>query len=376
MNQHSFSTRAIHSGEGRDPSTGAHNTPIYQTATFTFERAEELVEIFKNPYDDFFYSREGNPTTAKLENKLAALIGSEACLATASGMAAISIAVMIAAKSGDHILVSEDIFINSYQFFTEDCPDMGIEVSLVNVRDIANLETAVRPNSKLIFTEVLTNPEIYVTNVAALRDFADKHQLMLIVDNTFLSPYLFRPIEWGADIVIHSATKYLGGHGDVLGGVIAGNNAYIHKAKLKLTRFGQCLSPFNSWLILRGLRTLPMRMRQHCANALALATFLDEHPKVEWVRYPGLANHPQLESAQAQLSNGFGGMLALKVPGGFEEMCRMMNALQLGKIGTSLGDVCTLTCPQAEYNNIVRISVGCEDANDIIADFSQALAQL
>ena len=336
MNQHSFSTRAIHSGEGPDPSTRAHNTPIYQTATFTFEHAEELVEIFKSPYDDFFYSREGNPTTAKLENKLASLIGSEACLATASGMAAVSIAVMIAAKSGDHILVSEDIFINSYQFFTEDCPDMGIEVSLVNVHDTANLETVVRPNTKLIFTEVLTNPKIYVTNLTALRDFADKHQLVLIVDNTFLSPYLFRPIEWGADIVIHSTTKYLGGHGDIIGGVIASNKAYIHKANLKLTRFGQCASPFNSWLVLRGLRTLPMRMRQHCANALALATFLDEHPKVEWVRYPGLANHPQVESAQAQLSNGFGGMLAFKVPGGFEEMCRIMNALQLGQIGTSL----------------------------------------
>ncbi|MFT5195729.1 MAG: methionine-gamma-lyase [Candidatus Promineifilaceae bacterium] len=376
MNQQSFSTRAIHSGEGRDPSTGAHNTPIYQTATFIFESAEELVERYGSPFDGFFYSRSGNPTTAKLEKKLADLIGSEECLATSSGMAAISLAVMIAAKCGDHILVSEDVFINSYQFFTEDCPDMGIEASLVNLNDIANLEAAVRPNTKLIFAEVITNPTVYATNLPPLRNFANKHKLTLIVDNTYLSPYLFQPIKWGADIVIHSTTKYLGGHGDAVGGVIASNNANINKARRKHGRFGQCLSPFNSWLILRGLRTLPMRLRQHSANALALANFLNEHPKIEWVRYPGLANHPQSEWAQTYLSNGFGGVLVFKVPGGFEEMCRIMNMLQLCQIGTSLGDVYTLASPQESHDNTVRISVGCEDITDIIADFSQALSQL
>jgi methionine-gamma-lyase len=313
-----FSTLAIHAGESRDPSTNAHNTPIYQTATFTFARAEEMTQAIEEPFDHFFYSRTANPTTAALEKKLAALEGSEDCLVTASGMAAVAIAVMIAARAGDHILVDEDLFVISREFFGQDCPAMGIEVGWVNVRDMAEVQAAVRPNTRLIFAESATNPNLYLADLTALRHFAEEQRLTLIIDNTFLSPYLLRPIEWGADIVVHSATKYLSGHGDTVGGVVAGSKANMRQARLKLDSFGQCLSPFNAWLLLRGVRTLSLRMRQHSANALALASFLDKHPQVEWIRYPGLASHPQPELAQTQLGEDFGGMFAFKVRGGPE----------------------------------------------------------
>ncbi|MCB0000820.1 MAG: PLP-dependent transferase, partial [Anaerolineales bacterium] len=185
------------------------------------------------------------------------------------------------------------------------------------------------PNSKLLFAETATNPNMYLADLAALRRLADEHGLQLIIDNTFLSPYLLRPVEYGADLVVHSATKYLGGHGDTVAGVVAGSKERMRQARLKLDSFGQCPSPFNSWLLLRGIRTLPLRMRQHNANALALATFLESHPAVEWVRYPGLASHPQHEVALAQLTAGFGGMLSFKVHGGAEEMYRFCNGVEL-----------------------------------------------
>ncbi len=373
---HKFSTRAIHAGEKRDPGTNAHNTPIYQTATFTFARGEELTQAIEAPFENFFYSRTANPTTAVLEKKLADLEGSQDCLVTASGMAAVAIAVMIAAQAGDHILVDEDLFVISREFFSQDCPAMGIEVGWVDVRDVASVQTAVRPNTTLLFAETATNPNMYLADLTALRQIADEHNLSLIIDNTFLSPYLLRPLEWGADIVIHSATKYLSGHGDTVGGVVAGSKADMRKARLKLDSFGQCLSPFNAWLLLRGVRTLPLRMRQHGVNALALAGFLDEHAQVEWIRYPGLPSHPQSDLAQRQLLDGCGGMLAFKVQGGAEEMYRFTNGLQLCDLGVSLGDVTTLVYPKPKNGNLIRVSVGCEDADDIIADFAQALAQV
>lgn len=374
MSHKNFSTLAIHAGESRDSNTNAHNTPIYQTATFTFESAESLTEAINAPFDHFFYSRTANPTTAALERKLAALEGTEESLATASGMAAVAIAIMISARAGDHILVDHDIFVISREFFTQDCPAMGIEVSYVDVRDEEAVQQAVRPNSKLLFAETATNPNMFLADLAALRRLADEHGLVLIIDNTFLSPYLLRPAEYGADLVVHSATKYLGGHGDTVGGVVAGSQARMRQARLKLDSFGQCPSPFNSWLLLRGIRTLPLRMRQHNANGLALATYLENHPAVEWVRYPGLASHPQHEVALAQLTAGFGGMLSFKVHGGADEMYRFCNGVELGGIGVSLGDVCTLVYPKPKNGNLIRVSVGCEDIEDIMEDFALALA--
>lgn len=371
-----FSTLAIHAGESRDPVTNAHNTPIFQTATFSFETAEDLIQAVAQPLDHFFYSRTGNPTTAAVERKLAALEGAEDALVTASGMAAVSIAAMITVKAGEHILVDEDLFVISREFFSKDCPAMGIEVSYVDVRRMDTLSAALRPNTKALFAESVTNPNMFVADVPALKAFADAHGLTLIIDNTFLSPYLFRPIAQGADLVVHSATKYLSGHGDTVAGVLAGRRDDIRRARFKLDSFGQCASPFNSWLLLRGVRTLPLRMRQHNANAQALAAFLEPQPQVAWLRYPGLASHPQAAAARRQYVDGFGGMFSFRLRGGLAEMNRFVNALEMCDIGVSLGDVYTLVYPRPKNDNLIRVSVGCEDAEDIIADFAQALARL
>ena len=369
-----FSTRAIHDGERWDKSTGAHNTPIYQTATFAFEKAEDMAAAIMDPLESFFYSRTSNPTTAALEKKMASLEGAEAALVTSSGMAAVAISILISARAGEHVIVTNDLFVISRQFFEEDCPAMGIEVSMVDVRNLEEVENAVRPNTKALFVETITNPNIYISDIAAFRSIADKHELILIADNTFLSPYLSRPIEQGADIVLHSATKYISGHGDTVAGVLAGSKKIIDKARIKLDSFGQCLSPIASWLVMRGVRTLPLRMRQHSANAQALAEYLEGHELVEWVKYPGLKSHPQYSLAKSSLPNGCGAIISFRIKGGADEMNRFSNSHELFGKGVSLGDVFTLVYPQPWRDNLIRISVGCEDAGDIIEEFDKALA--
>ncbi len=370
-----FSTRAIHDGEGWDKSTGAHNTPIYQTATFSFETAEDMAAaIMDHPLESFFYSRTANPTTAALEKKMASLEGAEAALVTSSGMAAVAISILISARAGEHVIVTNDLFVISRQFFEKDCPAMGIEVSMVDVRNLKDVENAVRPNTKALFVETVTNPNIRISDVAAFRSMADKHDLILIVDNTFLSPYLYRPVEQGADMVLHSATKYISGHGDTVAGVLAGSKKNMDKARLKLDTFGQCLSPIASWLVMRGVRTLPLRMRQHSANAQALAEYLEGHELVEWVKYPGLKSHPQYLLARSSFPNGCGGIISFRIKGGADEMNRFANSHELFGRGVSLGDVCTLVYPQPWRDNLIRISAGCEDAGDIIEEFEKALA--
>ena len=371
-----FLTRAIHDGEGWDRGSGAHNTPIYQTATFSFEKAEDMAEAVMDPLNSFFYSRTANPTTAALETKMASLEGTEAALVTSSGMAAVAISILISAKAGDHVVVTNDLFVISRQFFEEDCAAMGIEVSMVDVRDLDAVRNAIKPNTTVLFVETVTNPNIYISNLPALREMADEHGLTLIADNTFLSPYLLRPAEQGADMVLHSATKYISGHGDTVAGVLAGSKAHMDKARLKLDSFGQCLSPIASWLVMRGVRTLPLRMRQHSENAQALAEYLERHDKVEWVKYPGLESHSQHMLARTLLPDGCGGILSFRIKGGADEMNRFANSHKLFGIGVSLGDVCTLVYPQPWRDNLIRISVGCEDAGDIIAEFDAALALL
>jgi cystathionine beta-lyase/cystathionine gamma-synthase len=371
-----FLTRAIHDGEGWDRGSGAHNTPIYQTATFSFEKAEDMAEAVMDPLNSFFYSRTANPTTAALEVKMASLEGTEAALVTSSGMAAVAISILISAKAGDHVVVTDDLFVISRQFFEEDCAAMGIEVSMVDVRDLDAVRSAIKPNTTVLFVETVTNPNIYISNLPALREMADAHGLTLIADNTFLSPYLLRPAEQGADMVLHSATKYISGHGDTVAGVLAGSRAHMDKARLKLDSFGQCLSPIASWLVMRGVRTLPLRMRQHSQNAQALAEYLEGHDKVEWVKYPGLESHSQHALAKTLLPDGCGGILSFRIKGGADEMNRFANSHQLFGIGVSLGDVCTLVYPQPWRDNLIRISVGCEDAGDIIAEFDTALGSV
>jgi|TARA_B110000483_G_scaffold1650_1_gene1884 methionine-gamma-lyase len=380
----SFSTRAIHEGEGGDKTTGAHNTPIYQTATFAFERAEDFAAAIElavdpdrmNPLDNFFYSRTSNPTNAALEKKLASLESAEGALVTSSGMAAVAISIMISAKSGDHVIVTDDLFVISKQFFERDCPAMGIEVSMFDVRDINQARAAIKTNTTAIFIETVTNPNIYIADLAAYKEISDEHGLTLIVDNTFLSPYLCRPIEQGADIVLHSATKYISGHGDTIAGVLSGTRDTIDRARIKMDAFGQCLSPLAAWLIMRGVRTLSLRMRQHAENGQALAEYLAMHPKVEWVKYPGLSSHSQHELAKTSLPNGYGGILSFRIKGGLDEMNRFANSHKLFAKGVSLGDVCTLIYPQKWRDNLIRVSVGCEDISDIIEEFEAALLNL
>jgi methionine-gamma-lyase len=371
-----FSTRAIHEGEGKDSSTGAHNTPIYQTATFSFDSAEEMAAAVMNPLESFFYSRTANPTTAALEKKMASLEGTEAALVTSSGMSAVAISILISAKAGDHLVVTNDLFVISRQFFETDCPAMGIDVSMVDVRNLDEIRDAVQPNTTCLFVETVTNPNIYISDMQAIRKIADDHGLTLIADNTFLSPYLFRPVEYGADIVLHSATKYISGHGDTIAGVLAGSKERMDSARLKLDSFGQCLSPIASWLVMRGVRTLALRMRQHSDNAQALAEFLESQSKVEWVKYPGLKSHPQHELANRLLPNGCGGIISMRVKGDLDAMNQFANSHKLFGNGVSLGDVATLVYPQPWRDGLIRISVGCEDSDDIIEEFAEALKSI
>mgnify|MGYP000851217010 CR=1 FL=1 len=316
-------TRAIHAGEGRDPATGAHATPIYQTAAFAFDSAEDKAATMDAALawqGGFFYSRTGNPTTAALERKLAALEGAEDAVVGASGMASVSAALFISLQAGDHLIVSDDLFIISKVLVHEDLPRRGIEVTAVDTTDLGAVRAAIRPTTKVLFTETVSNPNMLVADVPALVDVCRASGIRLIVDNTFLGPSLLRPLAQGADLVLHSATKYLAGHGDTIAGVLAGPKATIDRARYQHDALGSCASPFNSWLVLRGVRTLPLRIQAHCRNAAALAEMLEAHPAVAGVAYPGLERHPQHAAARRQLGDRFGGMLSFRVKGDRDAM--------------------------------------------------------
>jgi len=326
-----------------------------------------------NPLNSFFYSRTANPTTAALEVKMASLEGTEAALVTSSGMAAVAISILICVGAGEHVVVTNDLFVISRQLFEVDCPAMDIEVSMVDVRDLDQVKDAIQENTRALFVETVTIPYIYIADVPEMRAIADEHGLQLIADNAFLSPYLLRPAETGADSVLHSATKYISGHGDTVAGVLAGSKENMDKGRLKLDSFGQCLSPIASWLVMRGVRTLPLRMRQHSANAQALAEYLKVHPKVEWVKYPGLKSYPQHVLAAELLPDGCGGIVSFRIKGGAAEMNRFADSHEGFGKGVSLGDVFTLVYPQPWRDNLIRLSVGCEDSADIIREFESAL---
>ena len=371
----SFDTNAIRAGEHRDPETGAHNTPIYQTATFSFETSEELANAFVNygkPDCPDLYTRESNPTISVLQDKMAVLQKTESCLAMASGMAAVAASIRLCAKAGDHVVVTDKIFVVSRSFFTDECPAMGIEVTFVDMLDLDAVRNAVKPNTKALFVETITNPEMFVVDLAALKKISSDNDLSLIVDNTYLSPYLLQPVDYGADLILDSATKYLSGHGDAVGGILCGSQENISKARATMSSFGQCISPFNAWLILRGIRTLPLRMQKHTSNAMALAKMLKSHEKVDWVRYAGTPESHQTELTAKQFPKGCGGMLSFGLKGEPDNLHRFMNALQMVDQATSLGDVYTLAAARVNYG-LIRVSVGCEDEDDILADFTQAL---
>ena len=375
-------TLAVHAGEGADPATRAHNLPIYQTATFTFETADEKEAAVDGALawepNRYFYTRTNNPTTAALEEKLAALEGAESAIASSSGMSAISAGLLAHLKHGDHLIVADDLFIISQILFAEDFPTRGIEVTPVAITDLAAVKAAMRPNTRIIFAEVLSNPWMRISDVPALAKIAHDAGALLVIDNTFLSSVTIRPLEHGADLVLQTTTKWISGHGDALGGIAAGSKALVDPIRRQTDLLGGAASPFNSWLIARGARTLPLRVKRASENATKLAAFLEGHEKVEWVRHPSLASHPDRAVADRILGGKWGGMLSFKPRAAagvdpLDAMRAFADNIALFGVGVSLGEVDTLVYPMPKRGGIFRISIGIEAADDIIADFSQAL---
>lgn len=377
-----FSTDAIHVGQEPDPATGAIIVPIYQTSTYV---QEEL-----GKHKGYEYARTANPTRSALERNLACLEGGRHAYAFASGMAAIN-ALMTLLKSGDHVVASHNLYGGSFRLFERVLKDFGLRFSYANTSRLEDVEKAIRPETRLLYVETPTNPVMEITDIAAAASLAHGRGLLLAVDNTFMSPYFQRPLEWGADLVLHSTTKYLNGHSDGVGGVIVLNDpALAERLKFLQNAVGAILGPFDSWLILRGVKTLAVRMRQHDANGQAVANFLAAHPKVKKVHYPGLPAHPQHELARRQMK-GFGGMIAFET-GSLENAKVVLRSVQLCSLAESLGGVETLISHPATMTHasvpaenrerlgitggLVRISVGIEDAEDLIADLDQALARI
>ncbi|HEV2424628.1 MAG TPA: cystathionine gamma-synthase [Terriglobia bacterium] len=374
-----FSTDAIHAGQEPDPATGAIIVPIYQTSTYVQE------ELGKNK--GYEYARTANPTRSALERNLACLEAGRYAYAFASGMAAIN-ALMTLLKSGDHVVASHNLYGGSFRLFERVLRDFGLSFSYANTSRLADVEKAIRPETRLLYVETPTNPVMEITDIAAAASLAHARGLLLAVDNTFMSPYFQRPLELGADLVLHSTTKYLNGHSDGVGGVIALNDQGLaERLKFLQNAAGAILGPFDSWLILRGVKTLAVRMRQHDANGRAVASFLASHPRVRKVYYPGLPSHPQHELACRQMK-GFGGMIAFET-GSLENAKAVLRSVRLCSLAESLGGVETLISHPATMTHasvpaedrerlgitggLVRISVGIEDVEDLIADLDQAL---
>lgn len=376
----SFATRAIKAGEGPDPATKALNTPIYETATYAYNSTREfeqgIVDAMSWQPDACLYSRSTNPTTIALERKIASLEGAEDAAITACGMAAVNLALLSNLNAGDHCIASNDIFCCTRSSLEDILPSKGIEVDLVDATDVANIEEKIRPNTKVIYIEVLSNPRLELADLSKIAALAHKNNLQFIVDNTFLSPYLLRPLEFGADMVVHSGTKYVVGHGDALCGLVSGTKQMVDRVRYYNDNLGTHISPFDSWLALRGVRTMHLRVKAQCENALAIARYLEAKPEVEYVYYPGLESHPQHELAKEILAKGFGGMVSFHLKGGYETMAKFVDSVELMPIATSLGDVQTLIHPKQHEGNLIRLSVGCEDISDLIGDLELAFAKL
>ena len=372
-----FGTRAIHAGELRDAATGAHQTPIFQTATFSFDTAAAKEEAVDRALEwepgRFFYSRTGNPTTAALEEKLASLEGAEAAAVGASGMAVNAAALYTHVAAGDHVVVSDDLFVITRTLLRDDLPRRGVEVTAVPITDLEAVAAAIRPETRAIFTETLSNPYLRVADVPGLSRIAREAGALLLVDNTFLSPACYLPLADGADLVLHAATKYLSGHGDTLSGVVAGRAELVDPIRGQLDTLGACAAPFASWLVARGVRTLHLRMPVHTANGIALASALEAEGDVEWLSHPGLGSHPDHAVAERLFPGRYGGMLSFRLAGGLARMESFASALELCSIAVSLGEVDTLVYPMPKRGGMFRVSVGCEDVADVVADVVRAI---
>jgi len=377
-----FATIAIHAGQDPDPTTGAVTVPIYQTSTY----AQDGLGKHKG----FEYARTQNPTRSAVEANIAALEGARFGFAFASGMAAID-ATMRLVKAGEHVIVSDNTYGGTARLFTKILANYNIEFDFVDTSEPLNVEAALKPNTRMVFIETPTNPVMIVTDLKAVTEIAHRAGARVVCDNTFMSPYLQRPLEFGVDIVVHSTTKYLNGHSDGIGGIVVLNDETdANWIGFVQNSAGAILSPFDSWLIIRGTKTLALRMEQHDKSGRAVAAFLEEHPKVQKVYYPGSASHPQHALAKRQ-QHGFGGMVAFEV-GSLKAAKTVLESVKLCTLAESLGGVETLICHPATMTHasvdpekrnrlgitdgLVRISVGIEDTDDIIADLDQALKQI
>ncbi len=417
-----FDTLALHAGQQADPATGARAVPIYASTSFVFKDLAHAARLFDLEELGFIYTRVGNPTQDVLEQRIAALEGGVGALALASGQAATAFSVLTLATAGDTIVASTDLYGGTYTFFQEELPLRGVTTRFVDGRDYASFESAIDERTKAVFLELIGNPRLDVIDLERIAAIAHAHGVPVIVDATTATPYLNRPIDYGADIVVHSATKYIGGHGTAIGGLIVDSGkfnwangrfpeftqptpayhglvyvdafkelAYITKVRVQLLRnVGAALSPFNAFLFLQGLETLSLRVQRHSDNALAVARFLQEHAKVEWVTYPGLPDHPSYALAQKYLPKGQSGLVGFGITGGRAAGARFIEQLKLFSHLVNIGDARSLAVHPASTTHrqlspeqqratgvtdeYVRLSVGIEHIDDIIADLEQALS--
>jgi O-acetylhomoserine/O-acetylserine sulfhydrylase-like pyridoxal-dependent enzyme len=384
-----FATRAIHARDLPLPAERPLAVPIWQTSTFAFEDAEHYAHTLHQPRQGFVYTRYENPTTAALEATVADLEGGAEGLAAASGMGAIATVLLSLASAGDHLVAQRDLYGGTYSLLAHTAPRFGIEVSFVDAADPGAVRAALRPTTRAVYAETIANPTIAVADLPALAEVAGAAGLPLVVDNTVASPYLCRPLEYGAAVVLHSATKYLGGHNDVVGGLAVFADPERHGAAWRaMIELGASADPFAAWLVLRGVKTLALRMRGHGANARLLAELLAAHPKVARVHWPGLPDHPTAALA-AKLLDGDPGMLSFDLAGGRDAGRRFIEATRVAALAPSLGAVETLVSHPASTTHrqldaaalaaagigegMVRVSVGLEDGADLIEDFTQAL---
>ncbi|WP_281886760.1 homocysteine synthase [Paenibacillus sp. YYML68] len=421
--QWSLDTLAVHAGQEIDPSTMSRAVPIYQTTSYGFKDTEHAADLFALKQFGNIYTRLMNPTTDVFEKRVAALEGAPAALATASGQAAITYSIMNIAGAGDEIVSATSLYGGTYNLFATTLPKLGIQVKFVNPDNPENFRAAITENTKALYAETIGNPRGDVLDIAAVAAIAHEHGIPLIVDNTLASPYLCRPIEHGADIVVHSATKFIGGHGTSIGGIIVdggkfdwkssgkfpgltepdpsyhgvvytdavGPIAYIIKARVQLLRdMGAAISPFNSFQILQGLETLHLRMERHCSNALQVARYLEQHEAVEWVSYPGLEQHSSYSLAQKYLPKGQGAILTFGIKGGIAAGRRVINSVQLFSHLANVGDSKSLIIHPASTTHsqlegeelestgvtpgMIRLSIGTEGIDDLLYDLGQAIA--
>ncbi|MEW5821881.1 MAG: PLP-dependent aspartate aminotransferase family protein [Cyanobacteriota bacterium] len=381
-------TLIVHGDHSLDPMTGALSPPLYPCSTFAFKTAQQGADLFENPMSGYFYTRISNPTIDLLRKKIAILEGAEEGLAFASGMAAIHAVIIALVKYGENIVISDTVYGGTYKLLTEVISKLGIEVRWVNFLDLDEIKQNIDLNTKFLFVETPANPTMIVYNIALLAEVSHKFNIPLIVDNTFMTPYLQRPLLLGADVVVHSATKYICGHADVVAGLVATNKSYFEKILTVLIETGGIISPFDAWLLLRGIKTLHVRMKRHSENALKMALFLENHKMVKRVLYPGLQSHPQYNLSKSQCLD-FGGIIAFEINGDIEECKIVLDNLNVFTLAISLGDIDSLiqhplTMTHSSYSkemlkkagitpSMIRLSIGLENIEDLIKDIDQAL---